>query len=136
MDQTREEQGPLGAGSEPRVKLDGPGDPAVRAPNKVREAPLAPRKSEEGTAQVASGLSNYSTSTQYGNQGQYGTPAQYNECAQFFLAPTDLSGANPDPDKALSDGPNAWPLGKMEALLEALVALDDISKRLVAQEIK
>lgn len=79
MDQTREEQGPLGAGSEPRVKLDGPGDPAVRAPNKVREAPLAPRKSEEGTAQVASGLSNYSTSTQYGNQGQYGTPAQYND---------------------------------------------------------
>jgi len=31
---------------------------------------------------------------------------------------------HPDPDKALSDGPNAWPLGKMEALLEVLVALD------------
>ncbi len=25
---------------------------------------------------------------------------------------------HPDPDKALSDGPNAWPLGKMAALLE------------------
>ncbi len=31
---------------------------------------------------------------------------------------------HPDPDKALSDGPNAWPLGKMEALLETLMELD------------
>jgi len=31
---------------------------------------------------------------------------------------------HPDPDKALSDGPNAWPLGKMEALLHTLQALD------------
>ena len=36
---------------------------------------------------------------------------------------------HPDPDMALSDGPNAWPLGKMEDLLETLVALDRISKR-------
>ncbi|MCB1560913.1 MAG: 3-deoxy-8-phosphooctulonate synthase [Xanthomonadales bacterium] len=35
---------------------------------------------------------------------------------------------HPDPDKALSDGPNAWPLGQMEALLETLVALDRVSK--------
>ena len=35
---------------------------------------------------------------------------------------------HPDPDKALSDGPNAWPLGHMEALLETLVALDRVSK--------
>jgi len=33
-----------------------------------------------------------------------------------------------DPDKALSDGPNAWPLGKMESLLETLVALDKTVK--------
>ncbi|SEO54030.1 2-dehydro-3-deoxyphosphooctonate aldolase (KDO 8-P synthase) [Aquisalimonas asiatica] len=32
---------------------------------------------------------------------------------------------HPDPDKALSDGPNAWPLGRMERLLETLVALDE-----------
>ncbi len=32
---------------------------------------------------------------------------------------------HPDPDKALSDGPNAWPLGRMEPLLETLVALDE-----------
>jgi 2-dehydro-3-deoxyphosphooctonate aldolase (KDO 8-P synthase) len=36
---------------------------------------------------------------------------------------------HPDPDTALSDGPNAWPLGRMEALLETLVALDGISKQ-------
>src|SRR5918999_4968821 len=31
---------------------------------------------------------------------------------------------HPDPDKALSDGPNAWPLGRMEPLLTTLVELD------------
>jgi 2-dehydro-3-deoxyphosphooctonate aldolase (KDO 8-P synthase) len=36
---------------------------------------------------------------------------------------------HPEPDKALSDGPNAWPLGKMESLLTVLKDLDTISKR-------
>ena len=36
---------------------------------------------------------------------------------------------HPDPDKALSDGPNAWPLPKMKALLENLIAFDDAAKR-------
>lgn len=31
---------------------------------------------------------------------------------------------HPDPDKALSDGPNAWPLGQMQSLLEILMSLD------------
>jgi 2-dehydro-3-deoxyphosphooctonate aldolase (KDO 8-P synthase) len=31
---------------------------------------------------------------------------------------------HPEPSKALSDGPNAWPLGRMEPLLETLKALD------------
>ncbi|VAX03029.1 2-Keto-3-deoxy-D-manno-octulosonate-8-phosphate synthase [hydrothermal vent metagenome] len=35
---------------------------------------------------------------------------------------------HPDPEKALSDGPNAWPLGEMESLLETLKALDDVVK--------
>ncbi len=35
---------------------------------------------------------------------------------------------HPDPDKALSDGPNAWPLRKMEALLETLGELDRLVK--------
>ncbi|HJT97807.1 MAG TPA: 3-deoxy-8-phosphooctulonate synthase, partial [Rhodanobacteraceae bacterium] len=38
----------------------------------------------------------------------------------------------PDPDKALSDGPNAWPLGKMETLLETLLALDRVAKSAAA----
>jgi 2-dehydro-3-deoxyphosphooctonate aldolase (KDO 8-P synthase) len=31
---------------------------------------------------------------------------------------------HPQPEKALSDGPNAWPLARMQALLETLVELD------------
>ena len=36
---------------------------------------------------------------------------------------------HPDPDRALSDGPNAWPLGQMEDLLITLKDLDAVSKR-------
>ena len=35
---------------------------------------------------------------------------------------------HPDPANALSDGPNAWPLDKMESLLTTLVNLDRITK--------
>ncbi len=35
---------------------------------------------------------------------------------------------HPDPNKALSDGPNAWPLGRMEELLETLLELDRVVK--------
>ena len=35
---------------------------------------------------------------------------------------------HPDPANALSDGPNAWPLDKMEALLETMLELDRITK--------
>ena len=34
-----------------------------------------------------------------------------------------------DPDKALSDGPNAWPLDKMFSLLETLQAIDSAVKK-------
>jgi 2-dehydro-3-deoxyphosphooctonate aldolase (KDO 8-P synthase) len=36
---------------------------------------------------------------------------------------------HPDPAKALSDGPNAWPLGRMRELLETLLELDGAVKR-------
>ncbi len=36
---------------------------------------------------------------------------------------------HPDPDKALSDGPNAWPLGRMAELLGTLKELDQLVKR-------
>lgn len=35
---------------------------------------------------------------------------------------------HPDPDKALSDGPNSWPLHQMEDLLAILKQLDDVVK--------
>ena len=46
---------------------------------------------------------------------------------------TGISGlfmeTHPDPDKALSDGPNAWPLGRMEELLITLREIDALVKR-------
>ena len=36
---------------------------------------------------------------------------------------------HPEPEKALSDGPNAWPLARMRALLETLLELDTTVKR-------
>jgi 2-dehydro-3-deoxyphosphooctonate aldolase (KDO 8-P synthase) len=36
---------------------------------------------------------------------------------------------HPDPDRALSDGPNSWPLAKLEDLLAWLVELDAVTKR-------
>jgi 2-dehydro-3-deoxyphosphooctonate aldolase (KDO 8-P synthase) len=46
---------------------------------------------------------------------------------------TGISGifmeTHPDPEKALSDGPNAWPLDHMEALLTTLKELDATVKR-------
>jgi len=35
---------------------------------------------------------------------------------------------HPEPQKALSDGPNAWPLDRMESLLTTLVQLDQVVK--------
>ena len=35
---------------------------------------------------------------------------------------------HPEPEKALSDGPNAWPLPRMRALLDVLKGLDDVAK--------
>lgn len=37
--------------------------------------------------------------------------------------------SHPNPEKALSDGPNAWPLSRMEALLTQLVELDELVKK-------
>jgi len=41
---------------------------------------------------------------------------------------------HPDPEKALSDGPNAWPLAKMKALLETLMEIDQVAKRALARD--
>jgi 2-dehydro-3-deoxyphosphooctonate aldolase (KDO 8-P synthase) len=41
---------------------------------------------------------------------------------------------HPEPEKALSDGPNAWPLGQIERLLTTLKDIDTIAKRHLANE--
>lgn len=43
---------------------------------------------------------------------------------------------HPDPAKALSDGPNAWPLDRMESLLSVLQALDRTVKATPFEEIR
>lgn len=43
---------------------------------------------------------------------------------------------HPDPAKALSDGPNAWPLDKMRSLLEVLIQLDQTTKAATLHEIE
>ncbi len=43
--------------------------------------------------------------------------------AGFFME------THPDPEKALSDGPNAWPLQKMKQLLETLMSIDSSVKQ-------
>src|SRR5437763_13956531 len=52
---------------------------------------------------------------------------------------TGVSGVfmetHPDPAKALSDGPNAWPLGRMPALLETLKEIDVLVKRRGLEEL-
>lgn len=42
---------------------------------------------------------------------------------------------HPNPAQALSDGPNAWPLGRMESLLTTLVALDRLVKSAPLEEL-
>jgi 2-dehydro-3-deoxyphosphooctonate aldolase (KDO 8-P synthase) len=42
---------------------------------------------------------------------------------------------HPDPEKALSDGPNAWPMGQMERLLSTLKRIDDTVKHAKAFEL-
>jgi len=41
---------------------------------------------------------------------------------------------HPDPANAKSDGPNAWPLDRMESLLTTLVELDKLVKERAFEE--
>lgn len=41
---------------------------------------------------------------------------------------------HPDPDNALSDGPNSWPLDRMKGLLEHLQSIDQATKSLPFEE--
>ncbi len=41
---------------------------------------------------------------------------------------------HPDPDNALSDGPNSWPLDRMQGLLEHLLEIDQAAKATTFEE--
>ncbi|MCK4708632.1 MAG: 3-deoxy-8-phosphooctulonate synthase, partial [Gammaproteobacteria bacterium] len=43
---------------------------------------------------------------------------------------------HPDPSKALSDGPNAWPLGQLESLLDVLKSIDQTIKSQALHELE
>jgi subtilisin family serine protease len=52
-----------------------------------------------------------------------GTPATYSECYQWFLAPTDLNGQQPDPAKAPHVISNSWGCPPSEGCTDANVLL-------------
>jgi subtilisin family serine protease len=51
----------------------------------------------------------------------WGTPTTYTECFQWFLAPTDLNGQNPDPSKAPDVINNSWYCPPEEGCADPLV---------------
>ncbi|KTD56346.1 2-dehydro-3-deoxyphosphooctonate aldolase [Legionella santicrucis] len=67
-----------------------------------------------------------------GNNGASGGQREFIPILARAAIAAGISGlfmeTHPDPDKALSDGPNSWPLHKMKPLLESLKALDVVYK--------
>jgi subtilisin family serine protease len=53
----------------------------------------------------------------------WGTPATYTECYQWFLAPTDLAGNNPDPAKAPHIINNSWGCPPSEGCTDPTILL-------------
>ena len=71
---------------------------------------------------------------QPGGQGtSSGGQRQYVPVLARAAVASGISGlfmeTHPDPDKALSDGPNSWPLDRMEELLTMLKSIDDAVKQ-------
>lgn len=67
-----------------------------------------------------------------GNDGTTGGQREFVPILARAAVAAGISGifmeTHPDPDKALSDGPNNWPLRKIRPLLEALQQLDKVFK--------
>lgn len=67
-----------------------------------------------------------------GNNGASGGQREFIPILARAAVAAGIAGlfmeTHPDPDKALSDGPNSWPLAKMKPLLESLKALDVVYK--------
>ncbi len=64
--------------------------------------------------------------------GSSGGQREFVPCLASAAIAVGISGVfmetHPNPDEALSDGPNSWPLGSMEALLTKLKLIDDVVK--------
>lgn len=67
-----------------------------------------------------------------GNNGVSGGQREFIPVLARAAVAAGISGlfmeTHPDPDKALSDGPNSWPLDKIKSLLECLLAIDNVVK--------
>lgn len=68
-----------------------------------------------------------------GNNGVSGGQREFIPILARAAVAAGISGlfmeTHPNPDKALSDGPNSWPLAHMRQLLESLKALDEVYKK-------
>lgn len=67
-----------------------------------------------------------------GNNGVSGGQREFIPALARAAVAVGIAGlfmeTHPNPDKALSDGPNSWPLDKMKVLLESIKAMDKICK--------
>lgn len=68
-----------------------------------------------------------------GRDGSSGGQREFIPALARAAVATGISGifmeTHPDPAKALSDGPNSWPLDQMKPLLEQLMAIDAVFKK-------
>ncbi|WP_133137351.1 3-deoxy-8-phosphooctulonate synthase [Legionella rowbothamii] len=68
-----------------------------------------------------------------GNNGVSGGQREFVPVLARAAVAAGISGifmeTHPNPDQALSDGPNSWPLDKMKPLLESLMAIDAVFKQ-------
>lgn len=67
-----------------------------------------------------------------GNNGSSGGQREFIPALARAAVAVGIAGifmeTHPNPDKALSDGPNSWPLDKIEGLLQMLVEIDALVK--------
>lgn len=67
-----------------------------------------------------------------GNNGASGGQREFIPVLARAAVAAGIAGifmeTHPNPDKALSDGPNSWPLVSMKALLQQLIAIDRVVK--------
>lgn len=67
-----------------------------------------------------------------GNNGTSGGQREFIPALARAAVAVGISGifmeTHPNPDKALSDGPNSWPLDQIKELIQSLKSIDDIIK--------